>query len=248
MLIATIFTFAIMFFIDKNFLKIKKAELPHYIKVGFLMALTFSLYVTAFKYAPISNVVLIMSLNIIIVAIIAWFTLKEKLKINQKFAIPIALIGLAILNPLAPSSLIGNLLAFAQVICYSFFIVAIRTEEKHSKIGSVFWFSLFSTIFLIPFPLIFGIGNVQTVFLPLLILGIFSTSITYLLLSYGLKGVSSETGALLVTLLFPIASIIFAYLIIGEIPAFKDYIGGALLLIAAVIAITKIHVIKYLHV
>ncbi len=248
MSIATIFTGLLILIYNKNLFKIEKGELFHYVRIGLLMAITFSLYVSALKYAPVNNVALITSLNIIIVALIAWIFLKEKLTSNQKIAIPLALVGLIILNPLSAGKAIGNMLAMIQVIFYSLFIVFLRKEEKHTKIGSVFYFFLFATIFLIPFPIIYGIGNVQNVIFPLLILGIFSTSLTYLLLSYGLKGVSSETGALLVTVLFPTSSIVFAYLIIREIPDIRAYVGGFLLIIAAIIAISKQRVIKHLHV
>lgn len=242
-----IFLLIIMPFIDKTTFKIKKKDIKEYIFVGFLIALTFSLYVLALSLAPVSNVVLINGSGVIFVAIFAYFFLKEKLKFNQKIAIMVALTGLAIINPFNFNNqyFSGNIIAFFQSISYGLLLVFIRKEEKKHSLGSLMWFFLFASLFLLPFLFIFGLGQNFLGILPYLIfLGIFTTGIPYLLLSYSAQKLHADLVSILTMITAPIAAILFAVILINEILNFRVMIGGSILIFSGVV----LHYIRKKHI
>ena len=99
MLCATMFALVIVPFLDKKTFKVKKKDLKGYAFTGGIMALTFTLYILAMLNAPVSNVALISSLYLLVVAILAFIFLKEKLGLRHAIYVPLAFIGIMFLNP-----------------------------------------------------------------------------------------------------------------------------------------------------
>lgn len=205
--------------------------------VGALMAIAFSLFSTANSLAPVTNVALITSMYAVITPVYAWLLLKEKVAIKHITAIFMALCGLVIINPFLPQYVSGNIISIVHPFVFSAFLVFLRKEEKTHDIASVFWFFLFAALFLTPLPFIFGLGEIAKVWYLVLGLGIFSTGLPYALLTYGLEKVPATKAAIIILVTLPLSSILFAFLILGEVRPFVTYLGGALLLAAGVLAI-----------
>ncbi len=225
-------------FLDKNTFKLKLKDIPTYILIGILFAITLGTFVTALNHAPVSNVVLIASFAVISTAIFAYIFLKETLKLNQKIAIVIAIIGLAIINPFNFNSIhyIGNLLALGSALAYSLLIVFMRTEEKTHSPGFLIWIFFFSTLALTPFIARYGVGqNFMSNLLLILTLGVFSTAIPFLLVAYAIKKLHADTVSIINLLVIPLASILLAAIIIDEIPTLRVTIGGLILILAGTI-------------
>ncbi len=235
---AFLVTLAIAPLIDKNTFKINKQDIKDYIFVGFLMAITFSFYVLAMLNAPVSNVVLIASLYILFVAVFAYFILKEK--INKRFIIylPLALVGLYLIYPLASFAL-GNLFAFFNAIFFALLIIYLKKERKKEGLGAVMWYFLFASLFLSPFVFIYGIGDLFKVIHWVLLLSIAGTSFVYLLIMYGLKKARANKAAIISFVSVPLAAILFAYFLIDEALPKNILVAGALLLTAGLIAVWK---------
>jgi len=244
MLIALITVAIFIPFIDNDFLKVSKKKIKEYAIVGFLMALAFSMFVIATLLAPISNVALLNSVYVIFTAIIAYFVLKERITKYQLFAIPLAILGVAVINPFVLGKALGNYIALAQAVVFALFIVYMRKAGKQFHYKSVFWFFLFATIFLSPFGLYYGFEGVSSVLIYLIPLGVISTAIGYFLFAYGLQKVSAETSALLTLATFPTSSIFFAYFLINEPVDLGIIIGAVLLLLAGAVSIRKGRLVK----
>ncbi len=247
LLFAFLFLLILMPFMEKNVFRVSKRDIKEYIFMGFLIALTFSLYVLALSLAPVSNVVVISGFSVIFVAILSLLILKEHLKFNQKISIFIAIIGLAIINPfnLSNQYFLGNMIAFFQTISFSFLIVYLRKEEKKHSLSSLMWFFLFATLFLSPMVFIFGIGTNFLNILPYLIfLGIFTTGVAYLLLSYGAQKLHADLVSIINMITVPLAAILFAMILINETPSIRILIGGTILISSGVV----LHYIRKKHI
>ncbi len=232
------FLFFLLFLAPFYRKKIKKfKDIKGAILVGFLMAVAFSLFSAANFYAPSTNVALITSLYAVITPIFAWFILKEKLSTKKIAAIVIALTGLVIINPLKTQYLIGTIISLIHPFIFSLFLVYLRKKEKGQDIASMFWFFLFAAIFLIPFPFIYGLGNINESIIYILLLGVLSTAVPYILLAYGLEKVPAPQASIIILVTLPLSAITFSYLIFRDIASSTIYFGGALLLIAGVIAL-----------
>src|SRR3989344_6183741 len=232
------FLFFLLFLAPFYRKKIKKfKDIKGAILVGFLMAVAFSLFSTANFYAPATNVALITSLYAVITPIFAWFILREKLSTKKIVAIMIALAGLIIINPFKTEYLIGNIISLIHPFIFSLFLVYLRKKEKGHDIASMFWFFLFATIFLIPFPFIYGLGNINEIIFYVLLLGVLSTAVPYILLAYGLEKVPAPQASMTILVTLPLPAITFSYLIFGEVVSNLVFFGGSLLIIAGVIAL-----------
>ncbi len=246
--LATLFLLLLMSFIDRRFYAVNKGDVKDYTLIGLTMAVAFSLFMLALTYTTVSNVVLIASTYIVFVAILANVFLKERLKHKHYVSMLIALIGLVILNPFGKEmSAIGSSLAFAQAIVYSIFMVYMRYEEQEHSISSVFWIFLFATLYLTPFALYYGLGSYYEVLPLVLVFGIISTGLAYLLLIYGLKRVRAETSAILVLVSHTFSSILFAMLLLGEVLTQRMIVGGVLLISSGVYLIYSRKIRHYLH-
>src|SRR3989344_5255620 len=111
--IGFIFLLALFPVIDHDFFKFSFKDVKSYIALGFFFALVAGFYISAFAYAPISNVVLIDAVYVLFTTLLAHKFLGEKITQKEVEAMILGGVGLAIINPLQPRYLIGNLLALA---------------------------------------------------------------------------------------------------------------------------------------
>ncbi len=119
------FLFLLLFvpLIDKDVFKFKKSDVKDFSLIGFLFALSLSLFTTALNFTTISEAVLINYSYPIFMLFFAYFLLKEKISFIKIGTIILALIGLFIINPISGgSNILGNFLAFLN----SFFLCFIN--------------------------------------------------------------------------------------------------------------------------
>lgn len=221
-------------FLDHNIFKVTKRELFHYAIIGFLLAITVVLYLTAFLFAPISNILLLGSVYMVLTFIIATIFLNEKATRFEWAMIGLSVVGLAIINPFQGEYIFGNILALIGASIYAVLIVLMRKEDKIHTISNSIWFLFFATVFLIPLPLIQGWGNTVSHLPLVLVLGIFSTGLAYLFLTYGLEKLCAGECSFFHEVSSILAGITLGVLIIGEVLTPNIVIGGIILLGSAV--------------
>jgi drug/metabolite transporter (DMT)-like permease len=235
MILGFIFVLAVVPFIDKNAFKVKQKDLKDYFIVGVLFATTLSLFVVANLFAPVQNVVLITNFSPFLVLILAYFFLKEKITKTKIITLIIGIVGIIIINPFKfGENALGNYLALTQMVFYSFLVVRMRKEDKKHSIGAIIWFFFFATLLLLPFPFIFGWGNLSEVLWLVLGLGIFSTGFAYLFHNLALEKIGAEISSIFIMLTMPLSGIVLAFFILGEELNLRIIIGGIVLIIAGI--------------
>lgn len=225
--------------LDENFLKVSKKDMLNFGLIGLILAINIPIYIAAFLFAPVSNVLLLETLSPFFVLILAAVFLREKATRNELVALAIAVIAVLIMNPLSSGYAFGNLLAMANAVTLAILIVYLRYEDKTHSIGFVFWFILFGAFFLLPFPFIFGFGDVLGNLHWLLILGIFSTAFYFIFLNYALEHLRAETASLMSMTLYPLLGILIAMLVLGQFPTSRMVVGGILLILGASFVVRK---------
>ncbi len=170
-------------------------DVQDYAFVGFMLAMTMSLYNYAFTLSPLADVILLNYSHVFIAPILAWFLLREKMDVNAWLFIAVGLVGVAIVNPFSGTSLEGNLSALGAGLTYAIMAVYMRKVDKHHGMGDVAWFLGFAALFLLPLALLnldglFNAGNTITwKDLVLVVLsGILSTGLGYFFFNYALEG------------------------------------------------------------
>ncbi len=246
--LATLLFLVVMSFVDKRFYAVSGKDLRNYALVGLTLAGTFSLYFWAIHFYNISSVTLILSSYVIFVAIFASIFLKEKLRKAHKVSIALAIIGLAIVSPFSGKfNIIGTLLALGSAVVYAIFLVYSRYTEKRHSIGSIFWIFLFATLYLTPFVIKSGFGEMGSVAYYVLIMGLISTGVAYLLFLYGLKKVKAETAAVLTIVSHSLSALFFAVFLIGETLSVRLTIGGIILISSGIYLLYSKKIKHFLH-
>ncbi len=111
-----------------------------------------------------------------------------------------------------------------------------RLSKRHSSLRVAFYQDLFAGLALLPV-LLGGIPRLTGRDLALLaVLGVLCTAVAHTLFIRGMRGVSAQTASLIASL-EPVYGILLALALLGEVPARRTVLGGAVLL-GAVLLVT----------
>lgn len=172
---------------------------------------------------------LITSASPAIIAIIAYFVLKEKLYVNRVLGIVFVVTGILIVSihnsPTLQlnntNSLQGNVLIFLAIICEALFSVLSKKNScPISPIYRTTIITIFSAFCFVPFS-IYDIYNFKfshlnnTAYFSVLYYGIFVSVISYILWFQGISKVPANNAAVF-TGIMPISSILLSSVILNE--------------------------------
>jgi drug/metabolite transporter (DMT)-like permease len=191
-----------------------------------------------------TNAVLLIDINVIFIAMLAVFVLKERLNRWMVVGLVIGLIGVVVISTngdlasILSGSFEGNMLVFGAGILWAFYVVLLTRELNGTKIivaatGAVI---IETAVFMIPIMLLLtkDYSIESTGAAAALYLGIFCTALAFVLYSIGLKrlGATMSSVILLVEIVF---GILFAILLLGEMPTVATAVGGALILLSVIV-------------
>lgn len=219
-----------------------------HIKRAFLGLSAMYLWFSALKYLQLPDATAISYAMPLITVVLAYFILKEVIRIYRWTAVIVGFLGVFII--LLPTlgrtptqtnfALIGSMMAFASTILMAFAMIYVRRMAQIERTSTiVFWFSASSTIialFTIPF------GWVMPSFGELLLLI--------------LIGLSGGLGQILVTQSYRYAdastlapfdytsmiwAVIFGWFIFGEFPSWQVVLGSCIVIAAGLFVIYREH-------
>jgi drug/metabolite transporter (DMT)-like permease len=212
--------------------------------VGLLNAVGLFLQNEGMTSTSATNAVLLVDINVVFVAILAALILKEKITKFTILGLLIGLFGVFIvstggnLGSLTDGSLTGNLLVFAAGIVWAFYIVYQKMAvNKHPDVLMMTSAVVVTTLFIsIPIALVFtesyalsANGLVAAAYVALI-----CTGGAFMLYIAGLRG-KGATDSSIILLLEIVFAMIFAFLILGEVPDALTAIGAALIISAIVL-------------
>ncbi len=171
------------------------------------------------------------------VAIFAYFLLKEKISVNMRWAIVIAMIGIVILSlndqgdsEMTKNSLLGNLLVFIAIIPESLYSIFARLSSRRvSAMGAGVWANWTSALCLWPIAIYTWPSDGWQLVTDLKILGIIATGAIaaagfYVFWPHALKLVPTSTAGIFGSLM-PLATTFLAWIFLGETLGVYDLIG-----------------------
>ncbi|WP_120633796.1 DMT family transporter [Ruegeria sp. EL01] len=204
------------------------------VAVAAVGALGTAAFIAAFKLTTIANVSLIYAVAPMLAALLAWVWIGEKASRTVIAGSLLALAGVAIIvsGSLGQINLRGDLLALGMAVAMAILMVIYRRFPSTPGAGP----SALSSLLLVP--VAFFLGNPLGIPVSeILILSAFGLvfAIASVTLAEGAKRVPSGQTALLSTLEVPLAPVL-AFLILSEVPHIRTIAGGALVLIAVVLA------------
>jgi drug/metabolite transporter (DMT)-like permease len=218
--------------VDKTTFKPVKKDLGMYAVIGLVFAVNLGLSTYVYLKAPIQNLSAIAAICPFFVLILSYFILREKITRTKIITLLIAIVGLLIINPfkVGGETLVYGLALFLAVLD-AMIIVLMRKENANHAIGDTFWFFFFASIFLLPFPIIFGLGKLS---IYVFIIGLASTGLGYFFYNLGLEKLEAEVATIIATITIPIVSVVLAVIILSEKLNPPVLIGGAILIASGV--------------
>jgi len=212
--------------------------------VGLLNAVGLFLQNAGMTSTTATNAVLLVDINVVFVAIIASLVLKESITKFTIFGLLVGLLGVFIVSTggdfgkMTDGSLTGNLLVLAAGIVWAFYIVYQKAAvNKHPDVLMMTSSVVVTTLIVsIPIALLFTQsfalstnGLVAAMYVALI-----CTGGAFMLYIAGLRG-KGATDSSIILLLEIVFAMLFAYLILGEVPDMLTAIGGILIISAIVL-------------
>ena len=216
--------------IDKDCFKLTKRSIKPYAITGLLFAITTSLFVFALSRTTISNTVLLQAVQPFFLIFIAYLWLKEKITVTKIITLMVALIGIYIIHPISTGDLIGNISALISGAFFALLTVYMRHTDKKLHHTSTLWYMFFAALFMIPFPFIFGIGEIFKNIWYILMLGGLGTGLAYFFYNLALEKMEADRAGLFAMILLPLSSITFGIIVIKETLPLMTIIGGSILI------------------
>jgi drug/metabolite transporter (DMT)-like permease len=193
------------------------------------------------------NAGIIMALNPIMVAVLSFFWLKERLTTKQWIGIGMGAIGAIALTTSGTNSVqaqLGDLFLVGNSFSYAVYLLLVKPlMQKYPPLVVITWVFTFGTFFLFAFPPVYG-DLKQTnlcaipwfIWLKIIYVVVGVTFLTYLLTVVGLKYVSSTVASAFIYVQ-PIFVITFSYLfaLIGWSADYTNQITTSKLVLMALI-------------
>jgi DME family drug/metabolite transporter len=212
--------------------------------VGLAYAATVLLFVLANRLTTSANTIYLQSTAPLYVLLFAPVLLHEKIR-RQDLPIIAAVLGGLVLvlaggthaSASAPNPARGNLLAALSGLSYALLLCGLRWLGRDARsdqaIAAVILGNVFA--FLVGLPMALPVGSHPvTAWLVILYLGTFQIACAYLLVTSGLRQVPAVEASLML-LVETAFNPIWAWLLLGEVPAATAIGGGALIIGATVL-------------
>lgn len=228
--------------------KIKKSTLLKGSVLGIFLYLAFAFQTVGLQYTTPSKNAFLTAVNVVIVPFIAYFIYKRKMDRFELFGAILAISGVgAISLKLTAEVNIGDLLTLVCAVGFAFHIFYttqfVKDEDPilltlvQMAAAAIFGFAIVlfkgETAFSMNTE---GVSNV-------LYLGVFSTSLAFLLQTFAQK-FTTETSAAIILSTEAFWGMVFSIILLSEVITLKMIIGAILILFAILISETKLKFFK----
>lgn len=237
-------------------IKKKKSVLKHFIEISpmsLFATANIALFILGLRYTTATISQLLYAAVPLIIGLISYIVLSERLSINKTFGIILGFFGIVIvvLLPLVEKGKTfsgdfnGNIIISVAVVCYSIYVIlSKKIQKKYSPFEITTIFIFLTAIVMFPF-FLFEISansgwwnNVRIEdYLSIIYSSLFATVFSYILGQYAIK----HGGAIFASMAFylqPIVAFLSAFIILGERLTMGIILGGSLALLG-VFFVTK---------
>jgi len=190
----------------------------------------FVAYIFALLHTTVANALFVMSAAPLMIALLGWFVLKERVPIRTWLAIAGATAGLIVMigGGFAGGRSLGNMIALWVPISYAVTVILIRRSTRMHMLPALCLAGTAISAFCIPS---FSLSLHDL--LISIYLGVFQVGVGFIFMFLGARYVpSAQVG--LIGLTEPIGAPIWVWWGIGEVPGSTTMIGGAIVLTALV--------------
>lgn len=227
----------------KKIMTIKKSVLIKGIILGGILYIAFVLQTVGLQFTTPSKNAFLTAVNVVIVPFIGFVIYKRRLDVFELTGAVIAVIGIALLSLQFSGKVnIGDVLTLLCAFAFAFHIFYTARFVKNED-AIVLTLIQMGTAATIGFIVMLSKGELSfslesSALMPLVYLGVFSTTIAYLLQTVAQKYVT-ETKAAIFLSTEALWGTLFSVILLSELLTFRMGMGAVLILVAIIIAETK---------
>lgn len=232
----------------KKLKNIKKSTIIKGSIIGIFLYLAFALQTVGLVYTTPSKNAFLTAVNVVIVPFIAFVIFKRKLDKFELFGAILAIVGVGILSLKFTGGVnFGDFLTLLCAVAFAFHIFCTAQFVKDEdpilltvvQMGAATVLGLIVVLFKGETNFVVNIEGASAI----LYLGVFSTTISFLLQTVAQK-YTSETKAAIILSTEAFWGMIFSIIILSEVLTGKMIIGAILILVAIIISETKPKIFK----
>ncbi|GAA5213099.1 DMT family transporter [Corallincola platygyrae] len=198
----------------------------------------------AMRHTSAAQAGMITALLPLMVAVLAWFSVGEKVSRKMLSGFMVAIIGVVWLtlagesDSHAPNALWGNFLEFLAMICAAVYSINLKhLSARYPAITLTAFQAFCGAIFFAPMlmwvPVPEQVSNIAL--LSIVYLGVVVTLGAYLLYNYAISKVKVTAAAGYVNLI-PVFSLLFAYILLGERLNSQQWVAAGLIILGVLIS------------
>lgn len=230
---SSIFILAILLYLKKD-IRLKQSKHYFYlILMGVILTIHWSTFFKSIQVSTVAVGLLTFSTFPIFVTFLEPYFFKEKTKISDIVAAIVTFIGVILVVPkfeLGNSITQGVIWGIVSGFTYAILSMLNRKYVKdYSSIVIAFYEQSVATVILIPFLFLQKPVFQPVDILLLILLGTVFTALSHSLFISGLKNIKTQTAGI-ISSLEPVYGIIFAALLLSEIPTLREVLGGIVIL------------------
>jgi len=200
---------------------------------GLSLTITTILFMLANKMTSAANAIVLQYTSPVFIILLTLIIYKQKPRKRDIFAIIGVIIGISIFffDQFKSGNYYGDLIALASGLSFAAVFFANKLPNA-SPIDATYLGNLLS-IFILPFIFFdqsFISNQSPTIWLYIILMGVFQLGFGYIFFSLGIKQTAATTSSIIATL-EPILNPFWVFLILGEIPTPLAIVGGLIVLI-----------------
>lgn len=230
---SSVFLLILLLYLKKD---IKLNEKKHYfylVIMGIILAIHWTTFFQSIQVSTVAIGLITFSTFPAFVTFLEPYFFKERIKLSNILVAIVTFLGVVLV---VPKLELGNNLtqgAFWGILSgFTYAILSMLNRKyvkEYSSLVIAFYEQFIAAIVLIPF-LIFDkpVFQLRDIFL-LVLLGVVFTGISHSLFINGLKNIKTQTAGI-ISSLEPVYGIIFAALLLREIPTLREALGGIIIL------------------
>ncbi|MEM2838522.1 MAG: DMT family transporter [Thermoplasmata archaeon] len=214
--------------------------------LGFTNAAGIALQNYGLLLTTASKTVLLVDINVVIVAVLSYWLLKERFGYHKAIAVVSGIVGVVLLTynsdvTLQENQLPGDVLVFLSGCSYAAFIVAMKklvdtVEPFDASVAAITTSAIFMAIpcaIMVPAGMMSPRIDIEGL-APMLYLGLVCTTMAYYSWAFGLRRLSATTSSIIL-LLEVVAGLVLSIALLGETLSSLAALGAAFVIAAIVL-------------
>jgi len=194
-----------------------------------ILAVANILFVTAFTLTSIANTLVLVNSTPLLVALLSWLVLREKVPSRTWIAIPVGLGGIAVIlhRSLTGGAWAGDLCALGAAAIFAVYLIILRHARQINMLPSLTLSGVFTFLLVLPWAAPFSVSTSDLGWI--FIFGGITLPVGMGLITVAPRYIpATEVG--LIMLLEAVLGTTWAWLIISENPGMESLLGGALVI------------------